>query len=551
VGSRRGRLAGGASRTSLYDSLERTYERLGVRYLPFYISVTVVACVVIVLVAVIVFSFYQSMSNGQFVATLAFAEAAILGSLGLGAWSVMRHAQPIQQWLRGGRPAEGAETAWRLALSYAAEGIRTQFALAVVLVAVPVTLFVHWEFVWAWPRSGVFFVGVIVGASYPTMISFYLTEIVLEPLIRDAARALPEPRDAPAGIPLRSQLLLTLPLIGLVTSGFASVVGTIASGRSINQLGDDVVIGIVVTSTTSLLLAWLVARALLGPISELISATRRLRAGDLSVRVPVIAADELGMLIANFNQMVDALADRDALRARATQLELDAERLERQSEHATLNERARIARELHDVIAHNVGMIVLQAEGAGSIFDRDPERARTALDTIAGSGRQALGELRELLGVLRRTGEMPLTPQPFLRDVELLVASTREAGLNVELTLAVEGEIPHTLELAAYRIVQEALTNVVKHAGASLVLVDLRTAGARLEVSIGDDGVGPPPRNRRDGGHGLVGMRERAALLGGTLHAGPGPKDRGFVVSAQLPIPPSDLERADVLRLPA
>jgi signal transduction histidine kinase len=198
-------------------------------------------------------------------------------------------------------------------------------------------------------------------------------------------------------------------------------------------------------------------------------------------------------------------------------------------------------------------MIVLQAEGAGSIFDRDPERARKALDTIAGSGRQALGELRELLGVLRRAGEMPLTPQPFLRDVELLVASTREAGLNVELTLAVEGEIPHTLELAAYRIVQEALTNVVKHAGASLVLVDLRTAGARLEVSIADDGVGPPPRNanRQDGGHGLVGMRERAALLGGTLHAGPGPEHRGFVVNVQLPIPPSDLERADVLRLPA
>src|SRR6266540_343188 len=232
-------------------------------------------------------------------------------------------------------------------------------------------------------------------------------------------------------------------------------------------------------------------------------------------------------------------------RAYTAELEVRAAWLARerdlQAQRAVTAERARIARELHDVIAHHVSMMVVQAEAGPVLVDRgDPAGQTRAFDTISTVGRQALVEMRRLLGVLRSEGGEPapsLAPQPGVAQLPSLVEQVREAGLAVELV--VEGEpvpLPPGVDLSAYRIVQEALTNTIKHAGPGRVRVLVRYAERDLHIEVCDDGRGAPVAGR-DGrpGHGLIGMRERAHLFGGELAAGPGPRG-GFTVAARLPI---------------
>jgi signal transduction histidine kinase len=206
-------------------------------------------------------------------------------------------------------------------------------------------------------------------------------------------------------------------------------------------------------------------------------------------------------------------------------------------------ERTRIARELHDVVAHRVSLMTVQAGAARAVAAEDPEGALKAMGAVEEAGRQALDELRHLLGVLRPESDLDgLGPQPGLADLPRLVEQVRGAGLDVSLaTDGVSAELPARVDLFAYRIVQEALTNVLKHAG----------PGAHTEVRLGTDRNGivievldgghsatvtPEPEDAQDGarGHGIVGMRERARLLGGTLDAQPRPGG-GFRVVAHLP----------------
>jgi signal transduction histidine kinase len=221
-------------------------------------------------------------------------------------------------------------------------------------------------------------------------------------------------------------------------------------------------------------------------------------------------------------------------------LEIRAEKAEREREQraqeAAREERARIARELHDVIAHSVSVMVVQAGAAEEVLLRQtPERALEPIRAVQDTGRQALAEMARLLGMLRRDGEeLGLAPQPGLDDLETLVEQTRLAGLPVELR--VEGTprpVPLGADLSAYRIVQEALTNARKHAGEARATVTVRYDAEALEVEVADDGSGSG--NGDGGGHGLVGIRERVALFGGDLHAGPQPGG-GFRVHARLPI---------------
>jgi signal transduction histidine kinase len=214
---------------------------------------------------------------------------------------------------------------------------------------------------------------------------------------------------------------------------------------------------------------------------------------------------------------------------------------QREQEHrariAVGDERARIARELHDVVAHSVGVIVLQAEGARRVFERDPERAREALESIERTARTALADMRRSLGVLRREDdERALAPQPGVDDLNGLIEEARAGGLTVQF--AVEGErvpLPQAIDLSAYRIVQEALTNVIKHASAARALVTVRYLGDELEVEVADDGAGAPARAADGSGLGIVGMRERVEAHGGRLHAG-AESDGGFLVRASLPL---------------
>jgi signal transduction histidine kinase len=228
-------------------------------------------------------------------------------------------------------------------------------------------------------------------------------------------------------------------------------------------------------------------------------------------------------------QYLEALEDRAQL--------LERER-ESQVEAAAAAERTRIARELHDVIAHGVSVIVLHARGAKELMDQDPGATRRSLELIEHTGREALDELRTVVGTLRTDGRRdPLEPQPGLLHLPALVRRTEEAGLAV--TVTVEGQVsplPPAVDLSAYRIAQEALANTLKHSTATSAQVVVRYGDDHLLIQVTDAGT------RRDsaepgGGHGIVGMRERVALLGGRIETGPRPQG-GYEVLATLPLTP-------------
>ncbi|WP_255953214.1 sensor histidine kinase [Streptomyces odontomachi] len=273
---------------------------------------------------------------------------------------------------------------------------------------------------------------------------------------------------------------------------------------------------------------------------------------------PMDNPSTLGKVLVTVFQMVPfalAWVLGDSLRTRRAyfaQLEERAARLEREREAqakvAVAAERARIARELHDVVAHNVSVMVVQADGAAYVLDAAPDQAKKALETISGTGRQALAEMRRLLGVLR-TGEQresgEYVPQPDVEQLDELIDQVRAAGLPVDFK--VEGTprpLPSGVELTAYRIVQEALTNTRKHGGPEVgASVRLVYFDDGLGLLVEDDGAGASDEAYEEGGsdgrgQGLIGMRERVGMVGGTLDAGPRPGG-GFRISALLPLKPA------------
>ena len=227
-------------------------------------------------------------------------------------------------------------------------------------------------------------------------------------------------------------------------------------------------------------------------------------------------------------ELAGALAERT--------VELEHER-EETAKLAVAEERARIARELHDVVAHSVSMMVVQAGAERRALGAERPETAAVLGTIEDTGRAAMAELRRLLGLLRRSDdELALAPQPSLSHLDDLVEQVREAGMPVELRI--EGEprpIAAGIDLSAYRIVQEALTNALKHAGPARALVSVRYGDGELEIEITDDGADAAAGEVVAGGHGLVGMRERVALMGGDMDAGRR-RGGGYAVRARLPL---------------
>jgi len=238
-------------------------------------------------------------------------------------------------------------------------------------------------------------------------------------------------------------------------------------------------------------------------------------------------------------------------RAYTRQLEERAAQLEREQEEqaalAVAQERGRIARELHDVVAHHVSVMIVQASAARRVAEKDPAAAQEALAAIENAGRMALAEMRRMLEVLRAEAG-GLGPQPGLAELERLISQVRDAGLPVELT--VEGDaccLPDGMDLAAYRIVQEALTNTVKHGGKATAKVTVRHSPEALELEVVDNGRGaaaPLLAGAFAGGHGLIGMRERVGLFGGELQTGP-VLPGGYRVWARMPLSSDDRARAD------
>ena len=223
-------------------------------------------------------------------------------------------------------------------------------------------------------------------------------------------------------------------------------------------------------------------------------------------------------------------------------LEFESDVLERERDEriaaALAAERSRIARELHDVVGHSISVMGVQAGAVRMRLGDDQAREHDALLAVERTGRQAVGEMRRLIGLLRMGPDEISSPSPSLRRVEHLVAETRDAGLSVGLHVAGSLDaLPPGVDLAGYRIVQEALTNALKHAPGSHVSVDIKSSRNQLEIEVRDDGgsVSAPPNANGRVGHGLIGMRERASLYGGSITTGPA-AGGGFHVHARIPL---------------
>jgi signal transduction histidine kinase len=283
---------------------------------------------------------------------------------------------------------------------------------------------------------------------------------------------------------------------------------------------------------------WLVAAATAASVAIAFTlevvfyGTTMIEGEPLYVAVVVLSASWLGEAVRSRRAYVAELRNR---------VELAERTREEEARRRVDEERMRIARELHDVVSHSIGVISVQAGVAAHLLERRPDKAAKALATIRQASDGALGELQAMLGVLRQPDGQgaPLTPAPGLAQLGALVAQAEGAGLQVTVAVdaGAEGLSP-ALDLACYRIVQESLTNVVRHAGARRATVTVTAAGDALVVMVDDDGAGSAAAgsgSSNGAGQGIVGMRERARALGGTLEAGPLPEG-GFRVRASLPV---------------
>ncbi len=244
-----------------------------------------------------------------------------------------------------------------------------------------------------------------------------------------------------------------------------------------------------------------------------------------------------GLIVRNLVLCLVAVAAGDSLRARRESAERAADLREQETLRRFADERLRIAHEIHDVVAHGMTAINVQAGVAAHLLERDPDQAHRALRDIKRVSGEALAELRSTLAALREPSESaPLAPAGGLGDLERLLDGVRAAGVAIELDVREVGPVPAAIHHASYRIVQEAVTNIARHSGATHARVSVERRGGALLVEIADDGRGAGPEAADALGNGLQGMRERARALGGSLEAGDGP-DGGFAVRARMPVP--------------
>ncbi len=346
------------------------------------------------------------------------------------------------------------------------------------------------------------------------------------------------PGAGPKVVFIIASLLWTLPLLLRHRFPFAAPVFTFAVQAAASAA--DPALGVETTALVALLLAfWVVgaenergeaiAGAAIGFASIAVVAELDVRVGLENSVWGVILGSVVCLIAYALQQRAKRAAE---LEERASQLERE---LEERAHLAVLAERTRIARDLHDLVAHSVSLMTVQAGAARLLLPDDPARACEPLRSVEETGREALADLRRLFGIVRsEEGDAALTPQPGLARLDALLEQSRTAGLPVEVAIGGKRRmLPPGVDLTAYRIVQEALTNALKHAGPARAQVTIHYGREVLDLKITDDGR--HTRNGEGTGHGLVGMRERVALYGGEFEAGPRRRE-GYAVHARLPI---------------
>jgi signal transduction histidine kinase len=349
--------------------------------------------------------------------------------------------------------------------------------------------------------------------------------------------------DLPLALSVPIEAALTLVLLARHRFPFAAPAGMLVAGAALSFID-----GRLVTYTAASFLSALAACFLLGMLSERRQALIGIAIANAAVLIIVgndpdratgdfiftpLLFTAVWLCALGFGRKLEQAREAEERAARA-----EREREER-ARAAVAEEQARIARELHDVVGHSVSVMTVQASAVRRLLRPDQEREREALLVVEQAGREALAEMRRLVGVLRRPEEAPaLAPQPSLQHIDRLVEQARESGLPVELRI--EGEatpLPAGIDLTAYRLVQEGLTNAMKHARATRAEVVVRYGDGAVELLVSDDGRGATDGGgpADTGGHGLVGMRERVAVYGGELEAGPRPEG-GYALRARLPL---------------
>ena len=347
--------------------------------------------------------------------------------------------------------------------------------------------------------------------------------------------------ELPLAVSIPIEAALTLVLLARRRFPFAAPAGMLVAGAALSFID-----GRLMTYTAASFLSALAACVLLGLLPERRQGLLGLAIANAAVLIivgndPESAGGDFVFLPLLFSAVwLSAfgfgrkLEHAREAEERAARLELEREA---EARAAVAEERARIARELHDVVGHAVSVMTVQASGVRRLLRPDQEREREALQVVEKTGREALAEMRRLVGVLRRPEEAPaLAPQPSLEHVGRLVEQARESGLPVELRIEGDAtQLPAGLDMTAYRLVQEGLTNAIKHANATRAEVVVRFGDGEIELIVSDDGTGITDGSVDSGGHGLVGMRERVAVFGGELEAGPR-ANGGYALRARLPL---------------
>ena len=290
------------------------YRRLGVFYFPLWIAFEFFTAIIITLATIGLFALYEDMSIDTFWQILVVAEGSVLVALVYTGLRTKHLAMPVVRWVRKGRDPAGAPDAWRRAVSLPREVVVRNGSLPFAIVGIPVAAFFTVQLDLPWYSGGIIFAATLVAIAYAAVLHFFASELFLRPVIEDINTYLPpEWSGQQAGVPLRWKLLGALPLINVITGVVVSGLST-TGGASLQDLGIDVVVAVVVAFTISMELTVLLTKSILGPVDDLLVATNRVKEGELDARVPVTSGDELGELAGSFNQMLDGLTERERLR---------------------------------------------------------------------------------------------------------------------------------------------------------------------------------------------------------------------------------------------